>query len=85
MDKLIIIKEFAVKFDFEPFKAIAGVGGLEIKNPPFQYSAKLANGSALPDYFIFNTKIAEATVLPSPYAKGRWQIMIYGELPIIGK
>jgi len=51
---VIVIKGFAVKFEFEAFKVKLGLNGLEIKNPPFRYSAILKNGSDLPDYFIID-------------------------------
>ena len=45
----------------------------------------MRNGSALPDFFLFDKYKPEATVFPSPQAKGKWQILVTGEVPIYGK
>ena len=74
-----------MKFSFEEFSANLGLTGIPLKNAPFVYSATFSNGSALPDFFIFDKYKAEGILLPSPYAKGKWNILISGEVPLFGK
>ena len=45
----------------------------------------LKNGSAPPEFFIFDTTNAQVTIMPSPFAKGKWDFWITGTVPIFGE